>query len=365
MKPRERVLTAIDHREPDRVPLDFGGTGVSSASEEMQLKIRQVLGLTAPRDPRFRYFDNVIQEYFNCDLRQIGMRGPRHFTPRQDAKGRWLDEWGVHDYNDSAVNPLRYATIEDLSKYPWPNPYDPGRIEGLKEEAKFLHTQTDYAIAANAPAMGFFESGCRLRGYDQLLLDFAIDQDFIRAFFDKQLELMSGFVDVYLGEIGEYIDIIWLGDDACTQRGPYINPKMYRQLVKPYFAEYIRRIKKYTSARIMHHCCGACSVLMPDYLDIGIQIMTPSQPEAEGMQPERLKRLYGERMTFHGGIGLQHVLPRGTPAEIKANVSNVAHTFGKGGGYILAAAHTPPDDVPTENIIAMLETARELSYPLL
>jgi uroporphyrinogen decarboxylase len=92
--------------------------------------------------------------------------------------------------------------------------------------------------------------------------------------------------------------------------------------------------------------------------------MTPSQPEAEGMQPERLKNLYGDRMTFHGGIGLQSVLPHGTPTEIKANVSRVAQTFGKGGGYILAAAHTPPDDVPAENIISMLEAARELSYPV-
>ena len=364
MKSRERVLTAIDHREPDRVPLDFGGTGVSSASEKMQQDIREVLGLKTPPDPRFRYFDNVIQEYFGCDIRQIGMRGPRFFTPRQDEQGRWLDEWGVHDYNDSAINPLRNLSIADLKTYPWPDPYDPGRIEGIKEEAKFLHTQTDYAIAANAPAMGFFEAGCRLRGYDQFMLDFAINPDFIKAFFDQQLVLMQGFVDVYVGEIGEYIDIIWLGDDACTQRGPYIRPKMYQELVKPYFAEYIRHIQKYTQARIMHHCCGACSVLIPDYLDIGIQVMTPTQPEADGMRPERLKELFGERMTFHGGIGLQYVLPHGTPAEVKANVRQTARALGKGGGYILAAAHTPPDDVPAENIIAMLETAQELTYPL-
>jgi uroporphyrinogen decarboxylase len=103
---------------------------------------------------------------------------------------------------------------------------------------------------------------------------------------------------------------------------------------------------------------------MPDYLDIGIEVMTPSQPEAEGMQPERLKSLFGQRMTFHGGIGLQSILPHGTPAEVKETVKHVARAFGKGGGYILAAAHTPPDDVPTENIIAMLETVRDLTYPL-
>jgi uroporphyrinogen decarboxylase len=364
MNSRERVLTAIDHRTPDRLPLDIGGTGVSSAPHELQQRMLEILGLRPDPNPHFDYFDNHLQEYFGCDLRQIGLRGPRNYVRRFDAQGRRLDEWGVHDYNDSAVNPLRYATIEDLKTYPWPDPYDPGRIEGLKAQAKYLHEETSYAIAANAPSHGLFEGGCRFRGYDTFLMDFAANPDWVRAFFDHLLDFQLKMTDIYMGEIGEYIDIIWLGDDVCTQRGPYISPRMYRQLVKPYFTEYIQRIKNYTRARIMHHCCGACSVLIPDYLEMGIEILTPTQPEADGMQPERLKSLFGERMTFHGGIGLQRLLPHGTPAEIAVGVRETARILGRDGGYILAPGHTVPDDVSAENVIAMLEAAKDLHYPL-
>jgi uroporphyrinogen decarboxylase len=362
MNSRERVLAAVDHRQPDRLPIDIGGTGVSSAPPELQARMREILGLKADPNPHFDAFDNTLQEYFGCDLRQIGLRGPRNAPVRYDQKGRRLDEWGVHDYNDSAVNPLRYATIQDLKTYPWPDPYDPGRIEGIKEQARYLHEETPYAIAANAPAHGLFEGGCRLRGYDTFLMDFASNPDFVRAFFDRLLELQLKLVDIYMGEIGPYIDIIWLGDDVCTQSGPYISPRMYRQFVKPYFTEYIRRIQRYTRARIMHHCCGACSVLIPDYLEMGIEVLTPTQPEADGMQPERLKSLFGERMTFHGGIGLQDLLPRANRDEIARQVRETARVLGQGGGYILAAAHSVPDDVPAENVIAMLEAARGMRF---
>jgi uroporphyrinogen decarboxylase len=357
---RERVLTAVDHRRPDRLPLDIGGTGVSSAPRQLQQRMVEILGLRPDPNPYLNYFDNALQMYFGCDLRRIGLRGPRNAPQRFDEQGRRLDEWGVHDYNDSAHTPLRHASIADLERYPWPNPYDPGRIEGLKEQARYLHEETPYAIVADAPSHGLFEGGCRLRGYDTFLADFALQPDFVRVFFDHLLDFQLKMVDVYMGEIGDYIDIIWLGDDVCTQRGPYISPAMYRRLVKPYFKEYIHRIRKYTRARIMHHCCGACSVLIPDYLDLGIEILTPAQPEAEGMQPERLKELFGGRMTFHGGIGLQHILPHGSRDEIAHNVRATAQILGRNGGYILAPGHTVPDDVSAENVLTMLEAARDL-----
>jgi uroporphyrinogen decarboxylase len=364
MKPRERVLTALKHQEPDRVPIDFGGTGISSATEEQQKRLREILGLTEKRDPRFLYFDNVLQDYFGVDFRRIGMRGPHKPKNKVDEKGRPADEWGVADYNDSAFVPLRNFSIADLKSYDYPDPYDAGRIEGIKAYAKFLHNETDYAIVADAPGMGLFEAGCRLRGYDQFMLDFAANQDFIRAFFDIYLDLLKKFVDIYLGEIGDYIDIIWLGDDAATQRAPYISPRQYRQLVKPYFIEYVNHIKKYTKAHIMHHCCGSSFTLIPEYLDIGIEILNPCQPEAVNMEAWRLKNTYGDRMCFHSGIGIQYLLPQGTPQEVVQSVQETAKILGKNGGYICAAGHTPPDDVPAENLIALFETAKTLTYPL-
>ncbi len=348
--------------------MDFGGTAISSASPKMMANIRRCLGLRDDPDPQFPYFDDVIQKCFGIDFRAIYLKTPGGAEPvwatedKTDAKTP--DEWGISNYADERDNPLRDATRADLDKYTWPDPYDPRRIDGLREYAKQLYHNTDYALVGQHFVHGFVEGGCRLRGYDQFLTDLALDQDFVRAFFDKMLELMKKFTDVYLTEIGEYIQIIWIGDDACTQRGPYMSPELYRKLVKPYFAEYIKAIKSKTKARIMHHCCGSCLELIGDYIDIGIDILNPIQPEAEGMDPDRLKRQFGRQLSFHGGIGLQQVLTRGSTRDVEDTVKSTFATLGPGGGYILAAAHSLSDDVPPENVITLFETGKNCLYPV-
>ncbi len=355
MKPRQRVLMALDHQEPDRVPLELGGAGITSASAQMQKRLRECLGLQEQADPRFPYFDDAIQKYFGVDFRGIYLKG----IPRLGAT---TDEFGVTNYNNSHDNPLHDVSREDLKKYPWPDPEDPRRIEGLREHARFLHEQTDYAIVGQHVGIGFFEGGLRLRGYDRFLMDCAADQDWVRTFFDIMLDLDSRLMEAYLGEVGEYLDVIWLGDDSCTQRGPYISPPMYRKLVKPYFTEYVRRIRSKTKARIVHHCCGSAYKLLPDFLDIGVQVLNPVQPEAADMDHARLKREFGERMSFWGGIGMQHVLTEGKPKDVEEAVRQTFLNLGKGGGWVLAAVHTFTEDVPPENIVAMLEAGRSCVY---
>jgi uroporphyrinogen decarboxylase len=355
MKPRERVMLALNHQKPDRVPLELGGAGITSASKAMQKRLRETLGLAEPPDPRFPYFDDAIQKYFGIDFRGIYLKG----IPRPGAT---TDEFGVTDYANSHDNPLRDVSREDLKKYPWPDPTDPRRIEGLRVMAKFLHEETDYAVVGQHVGNGFFEGGLRLRGYDRFLMDCAADPDWVRTFFDILLEVDSGLMDAYLGEVGEYLDVIWLGDESCTQNGPYISPPMYRKLVKPYFAEYVRRIKSQTRAKIVHHCCGSCYKLLPDFLEIGVEVLNPVQPEAVDMDHARLKAEFGDRLSFWGGIGMQHVLPHGTPQEVEAVVKETFSNLGPNGGWVLAAVHTFTEDIPPENIIAMLEAGKNCTY---
>ncbi len=355
MNSRQRVQLALNHQEPDRVPLELGGAGITSATRELQADLRKCLGLRDEPDPRFPYFDDALQKHFEIDFRGIYMKGIAR-------PGATTDEFGVTDYANAHDNPLRGASIEDLKKFPWPNPDDPRRIEGLREYAKFLHTETDYAVVGQHVGTGLFEGGLRLRGYDQFLMDCASNPDWVRTFFDIILDLDCRLMDAYLGEVGEYLDVIWLGDDSCTQRGPYTSPGMYRKLVKPYFTEYVRRIRSKTQAKIVHHCCGSVYKLLPDFIDIGVEVLNPVQPEAVDMDHARLKAEFGERMSFWGGIGMQYVLPHGSVQEVEQAVKDTFRNLGKDGGWVLAAVHTFTDDVPPENIIAMYEAGKNCRY---
>lgn len=343
MSHRERVKLSLSHKEPDRIPIDIGGTFLSSATEEFQRMLAEALCLKGERDMRFKRFDNRIQEYFDCDLRSI--------TP-----ARW-PKWGFKEVHDA---PLRDAAIEDLEKYPWPEPEDPDSIvEGLVEEAKFLRDETDYFVTASQIGQGIFEAGCWLRGYEQILVDTAIDKDFVHAFNQKVLEVNIKWGDIYFGAIGKYVDAVFVGDDLATQASPYMSPETFRELFKPYFREYIASIRKHCpNAFIGHHCCGSSFKIMDDLADIGIQVINPVQTTAKEMSPENLATKK-DKLSFHGGIDLQHILPFGTKQEVRDFVKNMIEKLGSGGGYILAACHTLPEDVKVENVITMLETALE------
>jgi uroporphyrinogen decarboxylase len=347
MDSRTRVRMALNHDEPDRVPIDIGGTFLSSATPEMQAAIADVLGLTGEADPRFGRFDDRIQRHFGCDLRSITPAGPR--------------DWGYREVHEA---PLRHASIEDLDAYPWPGPRD-DMVAGVREEARFLRDETDYFICASQVGIGIFETGCYLRGYDQILLDMATDEDFVRALNDKVLETNVRLGDLYFPEIGDCVDMILIGDDLATQGGPYTSPEMFRRLVKPWFAEYIASIRRHCpDASIAHHCCGSSWLLLDDLAEIGVQVINPVQTTAAGMSPANLATKK-DRLSCHGGVDLQHVLPWGSAAEVEEFVRDLIRRLAPGGGYILAACHTLPDDVRPGNVVTMLEAALKWGrYPI-
>lgn len=347
MTHRERVRMALARREPDRLPIDLGGTFLSTAPPELQQRIADVLGLTGEPDPRFRRFDDRIQRHFGCDLRSI-----------RPAKSTF---WGFRDVHEA---PLRNATREDLDRYPWPQP-DDAQIAGVREEARFLHEDTDYFICSGQVGMGIFELGCALRGYDGILIDMAADKEFVHALNRKLVETNVRLTELYFAEVSDYVDMVLIGDDLAMQNGPYMSPDCFRELVKPYFAEHVAAIKRHCpNAIIAHHCCGSVFRLLDDLAEIGIDVINPVQTRASEMEPERLatkKDIIG----FHGGVDLQHILPYGAADEVEEFVRDLIRHLAPGGGYILAACHSLPDDVKPENVVTMLEAALKWGrYPV-
>ncbi len=341
MSHRARVRTALNHQQPDRLPIDFGGTCLSSAKPEMQSAIVDLLGLQGEADPRFPRFDDRIQRYFDTDLRSI--------TPKEGRK------WGFGRTTDA---PMRNLAIDDLKTWPWPEPND-AMVEGLRDEAKFLHNETDYAICAGQIGQGIFELACWLRGYDQILLDMAIDDAFVHAFNQKVLETNIRLGDLYFGEIGEYVDLVIIGDDLAMQNSPFMSLEMFRKLVKPYFKEYIASIRKLCPyAFIIHHSCGSTITFLDDLAEIGVDIVNPVQTNAVGMEPEALATKK-DKLCFHGGGDLQYILPHGTTEEVEEFAKHLITHLAKDGGYIFAPCHTLPADVKPENVITIFEACRK------
>jgi len=313
----------------------------------MQHQIAALLGLEGEPDPRFRNFDDRIQKYFGTDLRYV--------KPAQRRN------WGFKQIHDA---PLRHASVDDLKHYAWPEATD-GLVDGLREEAAFLHNETDYFICAAQVGQGIFELGCWLRGYDQILLDLHMDETFVHAFNGKVLETNVKLGKLYYGEIGPYVDMVLVGDDLAVQNAPFMSLEVFRKLYKPYFAEYVASIRKLCpDAFIGHHCCGASYALLDDLAEIGIDVINPVQTNAQGMSPENLA-LKKDKLSFHGGGDLQHILPYGSETEVEDFVKHLVHHLAPGGGYILAPCHTLPADVKAENVICMLESVRKWgAYPL-
>ncbi|MFC1504281.1 uroporphyrinogen decarboxylase family protein [Spirochaetota bacterium] len=339
MTNRERVKKALAHEETDRIPIDLGGI-FTSAPESTQKRLVDILGITGERDPYMTHFDDRIQKYFDCDIRAI--------TPNN------LPYWGFTDFYEA---PLRNASIEDLEHYPWPEG-DDAMIKGLEEKARYI-AGSGYFMYSGQIADGIFEQGCYMRGYDQFLIDCAINKDFVHAFNRKVLDVSKKLVDHYFSVVGPYVDIVLHGDDLATQNAPYMSPESFRELFKPYFIEFVDAIKKHCpNGVIEHHCCGSSFRLLDDIKEIGFDVINPVQTTANEMSAENLVTKK-DKLSFHGGVDLQHVLPYGTKEEIETFVKNLIDKLGKNGGYILGPCHTLPDDVSAESVIIMMEAAKK------
>lgn len=379
MTPRERVALALNHQEPDRVPISLGGSANHLTEQRYEL-LRDHFGVQdVPRRTLVGFYTtpdyNPILDRLGTDFRFIHIRPPRSYLCNS-LSGEFTefeDEWGlthrlVGGYYDMTGAPLGgELTVERIEKFPWPDPYDPVRLEGVKEEIEHLYYHTDYAIVAHRPVYGnLWEMTRFLVGMENALLMTVLDLHLFDALLNKIMEVQMGFYDAFLSVVGPYVQVVEMADDLGTNNGPMFNPEVYRKYMQPKHKQTIDLIKKKApQAKVMLHCDGAVRKFIPDLIAAGFDILNPIEGHLRGMHPAELKKDFGSEMVFQGGVDVKQVLTQGTVEDVRREVRLRIEQMGEGGGYILAPAHNFGNDIPLENMLAFFEAGHELGfYPL-
>ncbi|HEY3290988.1 MAG TPA: uroporphyrinogen decarboxylase family protein [Anaerolineae bacterium] len=367
LTPRQRFVRIMHHQAADRVPIDLSGTSLTAAEPEVMSALMQATGTAGAARHELDSDDEPLLKTLGVDFRRVGSLVAGGETDIHGRPGFRKDIWGVirkwtGQYWDIVECPLRGATIDDLDHYPWP---DPAQIiaavplERYQRQAIRLWQETDYVVVAEHPVYGILELACWMCGFDDFLARLANDRPFVSRLFGKLLALQKSFIEPYYKALGPYIHLTTSGDDFGTQKGPFMSPRMFQDLVKPYFSERIAFTRQFTAGYFWHHTCGSVYDLIPDLIDSGVDILNPIQPGARNMEPERLKHDYGHLICFHGGFDTQGVLPYGNPESIETEVKRVMTALKPNGGYIFSAAHNIQSDVPVDNVLAMIKAAHK------
>lgn len=351
MNSRERVIAAIEHRTPDRLPITFDG---EPEVIEMLMKHFNV----SSRD--------AVWDALHVDTRLVGAN---HNHPRIRKEGVVsYDFWGIGEkpqtyekgtYSEYCHHPLAgMASIAEIESYDWPTP-DELSFESIRE-AKAANP--DKAIIAHITHAGYFKA-THMRGMEQFMMDLGCDPDLAGTIIRKVNDYLFPAIERLCREAGDAFDIFYIADDFCTTSGPLISPDMFREYIQPYLKRYAEIVHRH-GKKLLLHTCGSTRALLPEIIAAGVDLMEPVQTSAIGMSVEGLKQDFGSRMAFYGGIDLISVLSTGTPEVVRAEVLKNFRVLGKQGGYILGPGHTYiQPDCPLENILAMYETAyNDCSY---
>lgn len=379
MTPRQRLLTALDHKEPDHIPMDFGGR-ITTLHAFAERALKQYLGLeggqeiisglmtyTVEPDPR-------LLERFGRDAVPFrpDSASSYHFV-LDPSDNSYVDEWGIKYrmppggyYYDPVAYPLADAeTVEDVEQFPFPDPTDPARLANTRGQIKAVHDAGEHATMLGAPTLGLWLLPVFLRGMEQGLMDLALNPKLVEALAERVTRWYEVFWDWALGEIGEYVDIVHMEGDLGQQSGPMFSPRVFRQIYKPRLRRVIDVIKRKSKAKFFLHSCGSVYWAIPDLIDVGVDILNPVQVNAVDMDSARLKREFGQDLVFWGGGSDPVLLQYGTPEQIVDEVKRRIDDFAPGGGFVFGSVHNIQANVPPQNIVAMFDTALEYGvYPL-
>ena len=374
MTPRERLLAALNHCEPDAVPVDLGATATSTITRHAYLRLREFLGLPEA-EPAILSFtaqsvrpDTDLLELLRIDTRGVKPGGSSTFKGQVTVEGDYelfFDEAGIGSrrprdaglYFDLVHHPLEGKPASEVLDWPFPRGDDPGRIRGLREECLALREAGYPVILSQSLGRGIIHQGTALFGFEDYFTRLYQEPELIDQVSERILQCKIAFYDSVLREVGDLLDVVTEADDLGTQRGPFISPETYRDRFKPLQARLFAEIRRRAPhLKIFYHSCGSVVEFIPDLIDIGVDALNPVQVSAEGMDPELLKREYGRDICFWGGgIDTQHTLPHGTPGQVRDEVRRRMEVWLSGGGYVFATVHNIQADVPPENVAAMFE----------
>ncbi len=384
MTSRERVLAAINHEEPDRVPIIMGTSNTTSLKMRPYQRLKALLGIEAEDHYIYDWpelgtaaLDEKTLQRLRSDARGVLDRFPEEVYERNRKRpphSPFIDDWGSGQVE---VGPNEWfpghhpmadvKTIEGIENYPnWPDMDDPTRVSHLREWTNRLVDENQYAIIGTPWLLFPLERAFALQGMDRFLMNMLERPDFAEALLKKNAELCKQLMGHFLRETGDHLDMIKIGDDLGVQDSLLISPKMYRNILKPIHADFIAFIKERTDAKVFFHTDGDVFDLIEDFIEIGIDILNPIQTSAGRMSDlETLKKRYGDRIVFCGAVDTHKVLPFGAPDEVREEVRRVINLLGPGGGYMVSSVHTVMSDVPPENILAMVDGVEEFGrYPL-
>jgi uroporphyrinogen decarboxylase len=399
MTSRERILATLDHRQPDRVPIDFGGTNITGIHVCAYNALKGYLGIS---DAKSRIFDTYqqlalveepLRRAFSCDAVGVFMEPtewaewllpdgttaevPKYWKPvRQEdgsdviygLDGKPMLKRLASSYWFSPTGPLcpGLQSVSDIEKYkpiiklmdrP---PYFDQPLEELVRRARHLREHTDYAVIG-AYGGHIFAASQLLRGMDNFMCDLVLDKTFASALMETIAEAHMEEFEEYIEAVGPYVHVVQISDDLGSQIGGQISLETFRELVRPPMERWYRFMKsKMKDAKLFLHSCGSIYQFLPDLIEMGVDIINPIQVSAKDMDTARLKKEFGNEIVFWGGgCDTQNVLPYGTPEDVREEVKRRVNDLAPGGGFVFAQVHNIQPGVPPENIEAMFEAARE------
>ena len=360
MDARQRVALALDHKEPDRVPIDYWATDAVSA------RLRDHFGFSTQEE---------LLMHLDVDFRYI--EGPKYIGPEPKVRedGCVEDHWGVPRvrvevgsgpettvYQEVIDFPLKQAkSVDQIRSYPkWPDPdwfdYDcvAGQVAKARRTGKVVVFMGDRMnrCAQLKPAM-------YVRGIDQILLDMALAPEIAETIFGQVADFYLEYARRTFEAADGGIDVFMTGDDFGTQKGLFVSPGMWRRFLRPAFKAFVDLGRRY-GCKVAHHSCGSIKPIIPDLIECGLDVLNPIQPDVHDMDRKELKRRFGDRLCFHGSISIQRTLPFGTPDDIRNEVRERFETLGPGGGFTFCTAHNIQADTPIENVVALFDTYRTL-----
>jgi uroporphyrinogen decarboxylase len=354
------------------VPVDLGGInssihrvaydnlaaylGIPLAGHVILDKVQQIV---SPSEEVLKRLD--------IDTRWIDPGLPMGSPVKEFPDGSYVDSWGIkripvgHYFEmPSDGHPLRTADVDELDKFVWPSTsLDQTERQRIEKTAEYLNDETDYSICTFGGSV--FETSWYLRSFEKFLVDLMKNAEFACRLMDKVTDVNIDFFNELLDTIGQYLDVVMIGDDLALQNGPMMSLDTYRKYVRPRQQRLIEAIGRKSKAKVLYHGCGAASYFYDDLISIGVDAVTPVQVSAKGMETAELKKKWGKQLTFWGAIDTQHVLPFGSLEDVEKEVERRINDLAPGGGYILGAVHNIQPDVPPQNIAAMFEHARKYS----